>query len=146
MAGEQVDGETEWIPNREGTRSGQTMFADYLLFYCGASYVHPTDKGSNDNALLQRGSMMVMQLNATYLEPTCEPTYEPTLEPTVRPTGGGGDGAGLKQGEIIGLVIGLFFVAMFMAAAVFWFMHSNADSSSGSYGAVPATEIAAHAS
>ena len=34
--------ETQYIPNREGTRSGQTMFGDYLLFYCGASYVHPT--------------------------------------------------------------------------------------------------------
>ena len=29
--------ETTYTPNREGTRSGQTMFDDYLIFYCGAT-------------------------------------------------------------------------------------------------------------
>ena len=29
--------ETVYTPNREGTRSGQTMFDDYLIFYCGAT-------------------------------------------------------------------------------------------------------------
>jgi len=50
-------------PNREGTRSGQTMFEDYLIFYCGGTFVHPTD-GDYMNSLLQQGAMVVMQLNA----------------------------------------------------------------------------------
>merc|ERR1712190_382772 len=58
------DNELQQIPNREGTRSGQTMFGDYLLFYCGASYVHPTDKTYTDNPLLQRGDMVVMRLKS----------------------------------------------------------------------------------
>merc|ERR1719410_2027151 len=54
------DGST--TPNREGTRSGQTMFEDYMIFYCGANYVHPTDHGSD--ATLQQGFMVVMQLKS----------------------------------------------------------------------------------
>merc|ERR1712113_746612 len=59
----EVEGEYVETPNREGTRSGQTMFDDYMLFYCGANYVHPTDHDSNDNQFLQQGSLVVMQLN-----------------------------------------------------------------------------------
>ena len=139
----EVDGETLFAPNREGSRSGQTMVDDYLRFYCGATYNHPSDKTTNDNALLQRGSLMVWQLNATYLThtPTTQPTFGPTSEPTLEPTeakgGDGGDGDGLTEGEIIGLAIGLFFVVLFIAAGVMWFLHRNADNKA-QYGAVPA--------
>jgi len=54
--------QTRYAPNREGTRSGQTMFGDYLLFYCGANYVHPTDRNA-DSTLLQQGSLVVMKLD-----------------------------------------------------------------------------------
>eukprot|EP01084_Bolivina_argentea_P220439 373589_1 len=58
----QIEEETLYAPNREGTRSGQTMFDDYLLFYCGATFVHPTDKDFGGNTLLQRGDLVVMKL------------------------------------------------------------------------------------
>jgi len=55
--------ETQYRPNREGTRSGQTMFGDYLLFYCGSSFTHPSDANSHDNEL-QMGALVVMKLNS----------------------------------------------------------------------------------
>jgi len=37
------------------------MFDDYLIFYCGATFQHPLDDAA-EYELLQRGSMVVMQL------------------------------------------------------------------------------------
>ena len=60
------NGQILYTPNREGTRSGQTMFDDYLIFYCGATFVHPTDKDATDNTLLQKGDLVVMKLENEY--------------------------------------------------------------------------------
>merc|ERR1719474_1484116 len=51
------DNQTQYTPNREGTRSGQTMFGDYLLFYCGAPAVAGYEAAP-------MGAMVVMRLSS----------------------------------------------------------------------------------
>ena len=55
--------QTRYAPNREGTRSGQTIVGGYLLFYCGADYHNRID-GVSENPLLQKGSLEVFKIGA----------------------------------------------------------------------------------
>ena len=119
----EVEGETRYTPNREGTRSGQTMFDDYLLFYCGAIYVHPTDPEYSDNDLLHKGSMVVMSLS-------------PSLSPTPKPTAETKDDE--EQGIIIGEVVGLSLLGIMVIAIIIWAIRRN--KSQREYGSVSAND------
>ena len=109
---EDENNETQYMPNREGTRSGQTMFGDYLLFYCGANYIQPAFARDADNELyspgvllwseLKMGAMVVMKLSS-----------EETAEGGV-----GTDGMERSMWMIIAIV----FIVLFVIAAVLLIM------------------------